>query len=285
MGDAVHRHPPTNGLGSNTSIQDAYNLAWKLALVLKDKAAPSLLESYDSERVPVGRQVVKRAIDSIESYGAIFKALGLLDSKDAAEGLRNMTLLKDATEQASIQREALREAIVAKNYEYNAHGVEMNQRYASSAVISEGASFPASDRDPELHYIPTTCPGARLPHVWLQRYGLSISTLDIVGKGRFSVLTGIGGDMWSLAAATAAKCYGIPVDVHPIGPGCALTDLYGEWTLMREIDEAGCLLVRPDGHVAWRARHPAANVRSAEKHLTDALGLILGRSQTDHRTS
>jgi 2,4-dichlorophenol 6-monooxygenase len=84
MGDAVHRHPPTNGLGSNTSIQDAYNLGWKLALVLKGKAAPSLLDSYDSERVPVGRQVVKRANDSIESYGAIFKALGMLDSKDAA---------------------------------------------------------------------------------------------------------------------------------------------------------------------------------------------------------
>jgi 2,4-dichlorophenol 6-monooxygenase len=285
MGDAVHRHPPTNGLGSNTSIQDAYNLAWKLALVLKDKAEPSLLESYNSERVPVGRQVVKRANDSIASYGGIFEALGLLDSKDAAEGLRNMNVLKEATEQASIQREALREAVAAKNYEYNAHGVEMNQRYASSAVISEGASFQASDRDPELHYIPTTCPGARLPHVWLQRDGLSISTLDIVGKGRFSVLTGIGGDMWSLAAATAAERYGIPVDVHRIGPGCALTDLYGEWALMREIDEAGCLLVRPDGHVAWRATQPAADVRSAEKYLTDALGLILGRSQMNHRTS
>jgi 2,4-dichlorophenol 6-monooxygenase len=284
MGDAVHRHPPTNGLGSNTSIQDAYNLGWKLALVLKGKAAPSLLDSYDSERVPVGRQVVKRANDSIESYGAIFKALGMLDSKDAAEGVRNMELLKEATEQASIRRETLREAIVAKNYEYNAHGVEMNQRYASSAVISEGMPFPASDRDPELHYIPTTCPGARLPHVWLQRDGLPISTLDIVGKGRFSVLTGIGGDMWALAAATAAERHDLPVDVHRIGPGCALTDLYGEWTLMREIDEAGCLLVRPDGHVGWRAGHLADDARSAEKRLTDALGLILGRSLDQQTT-
>jgi 2,4-dichlorophenol 6-monooxygenase len=195
-----------------------------------------------------------------------------------------MELLKEATEQASIRRETLREAIVAKNYEYNAHGVEMNQRYASSAVISEGMPFPASDRDPELHYIPTTCPGARLPHVWLQRDGLPISTLDIVGKGRFSVLTGIGGDMWALAAATAAERHDLPVDVHRIGPGCALTDLYGEWTLMREIDEAGCLLVRPDGHVGWRAGHLADDARSAEKRLTDALGLILGRSLDQQTT-
>jgi 2,4-dichlorophenol 6-monooxygenase len=279
MGDAVHRHPPTNGLGSNTSIQDAYNLAWKLALVVKGKAAPSLLDSYDSERVPVGQQVVKRANDSIESYGTIFKALGLLDSKDPAEGVAKMESRKEATPQAAIQREALREAIVAKNYEYNAHGVEMNQRYASSAVISEGAQFPASDRDHELHYIPTTCPGARVPHVWLQRDGLPISTLDIVGKGRFSILTGIGGDMWALAAAEAAEHYGIPVDVHHIGPGCALTDLYGEWAVTRAIDEAGCLLVRPDGHIGWRAANAASDASSAGKRLNDALGSILGNPQ------
>ena len=58
MGDACHRHPPSNGLGSNTSIQDAYNLAWKLALVLRGKAAPSLLDSYDAERAPIGKQIV-----------------------------------------------------------------------------------------------------------------------------------------------------------------------------------------------------------------------------------
>ena len=58
MGDACHRHPPSNGLGSNTSIQDAYNLAWKLALVLQGKAAPSLLDTYQAERAPIGKQIV-----------------------------------------------------------------------------------------------------------------------------------------------------------------------------------------------------------------------------------
>jgi 2,4-dichlorophenol 6-monooxygenase len=276
MGDAVHRHPPTNGLGSNTSIQDAYNLAWKLAFVLNGKASPALLTSYDEERVRVGRQVVKRANDSIESYGTIFKALGLLDSQDPAEGVANMESRKNATEQAAGRRKALREAVATKNYEYNAHGVEMNQRYASSAVISDGTSFPAAGRDPQLHYIPTTCPGARLPHVWLQRDGLLISTLDVVGKGRFSLLTGIGGDMWAFAAAAAAERYGIAVDVHRIGPGCDLTDLYGEWAVMSEINEAGCLLVRPDGYIGWRAADVAGTARVAEERLSHALGSILG---------
>ncbi|MFC0401416.1 FAD-dependent oxidoreductase [Paraburkholderia rhizosphaerae] len=284
MGDAVHRHPPTNGLGSNTSIQDAYNLAWKLALVVKGKASPALLESYNAERVPVGRQVVRRANDSIESYGGIFQALGLLDVKDAAEGIANMESRKDATGRASKQREALREAVAAKNCEYNVHGVEMNQRYASSAVISDGTASTVCGRDPQLHYIPTTAAGARLPHVWLQRDGLPISTLDLVGKGRFSVLTGIGGDRWRFAAAAAAERFGIPVDFHRIGPGCELTDLYGEWALLREINEAGCLLVRPDGYVGWRSPDPADDVGSAESRLSDALGLILGNLCMSRRT-
>src|SRR5207247_9828023 len=75
LGDAVHRHPPSNGLGSNTSIHDAYNLAWKLALVLKGKADPSLLETYNDERPPVGKQIVERANKSIAETGLIYDAL------------------------------------------------------------------------------------------------------------------------------------------------------------------------------------------------------------------
>ena len=78
MGDAVHRHPPSNGLGSNTSIQDAFNLAWKLALVVKGKAAPKLLDSYTPERAPICKQIVNRANQSIAEFGPIFGALGLL---------------------------------------------------------------------------------------------------------------------------------------------------------------------------------------------------------------
>jgi 2,4-dichlorophenol 6-monooxygenase len=137
MGDAVHRHPPNNGLGSNTSIQDAYNLAWKLAFVIQGKASPTLLESYDPERVPVGRQVVLRANKSIESYGPIFQALGLIDSVNPSQSRAGMESLKLATPEAATQREQLRKAVAAKDYEYNAHGVEMNQYYVSTAVISE----------------------------------------------------------------------------------------------------------------------------------------------------
>ena len=273
MGDAVHRHPPMNGLGSNTSIQDAWNLAWKLALVLKGKAGPALLDTYNEERAPIGRQIVKRANKSIEESGAIFDALGLHETVEPVRMWRNMEARKANTPEAAAQREKLRKAIAHKTYEFNTHGVEMNQRYRSAAVVSDGAPEPAFDRDPELYYHATTWPGARLPHVWLQKNGRPVSTLDMAGKGRFVVLTGIGGEGWVEAARKASAVFGIPFEGFVIGPGRDLTDLYGEWAEAREIGESGCLLLRPDAHVGWRADQAG----NEEIRLLEAIARILAR--------
>jgi len=273
MGDAVHRHPPMNGLGSNTSIQDAYNLAWKLALVLKGKANPGLLDTYNEERVPIGQQIVKRANKSIGETGPIFEALGLQPGIEVAQMWRNMEARKNATPEAAAQRENLRKAILQKNYEFNTHGVELNQRYRSAAVVSDGTPEPPFERDAELYFHPTTWPGARLPHVWLQKDGRQISTLDIAGKGRFVVLTGIGGERWIEAARKVSSAHEIAIEGFVIGPGRDFTDLYGEWAEAREIGESGCLMVRPDAHVGWRA----AEAGDEQNRLSAAVTRILGR--------
>ena len=169
LGDAVHRHPPSNGLGSNTSVADAYNLCWKLALVLRGQADPSLLRTYDAERAPVGEQIVKRANKSIEEFGPIFEALGLLDTEDPGQMERNMAARMEDTPAGAEQRAKLRRAIELKNYEFNAHGVELGQRYRSAAVVSDGIAEPAFERDHELYYHATTWPGAHLPHCWLEQ--------------------------------------------------------------------------------------------------------------------
>jgi 2,4-dichlorophenol 6-monooxygenase len=273
MGDAVHRHPPSNGLGSNTSIQDAYNLCWKLAHVLKGKADPSLLETYDVERSPVAKQIVKRANKSITEFGPIFEALGLLSTKDPDQMKRNMEALKENTPVAAERREALRKAIAFKSYEFNCHGVEMNHRYASTAVVGDGTDEPAFTRDAELYYQATTWPGARLPHAWLERDGQKISSLDLVGKGRFTVLTGIGGEAWVEAAEKISAETGVEIAAYVIGPGRDAFDVFGAWAEAREIAESGCLLVRPDMHVGFRAHAVAAN---ATDQLRSALQKILG---------
>lgn len=260
MGDATHRHPPSNGLGSNTSIQDAFNLAWKLAAVLKGQAGAGLLDSYNAERAPIAKQIVTRANKSIEEFGPIFKALGLLDSVDPVKMQENMDARCDDTDEAELQRAAIREAIAFKVYEFDAHGVEMNQRYRSNAVIADGQQEPAFEKDAELHYQPTTWPGARLPHAWLfGDDGRKVSTLDLTGHGVFTVLTGIGGDGWVEAAKALGGEFGMTITVHKIGPRQEWQDFAGEWANAREIRDAGALLVRPDHHVAWRSESMAAD--------------------------
>lgn len=254
MGDAAHRHPPSNGLGSNTSIQDGFNLAWKLAAVVKGQATPRLLESYSTERTPVARQIVTRANQSIAEFGPIFEALGMDGGVDHDKIQRNMAARCDATPEAEAQREALRRAIEFKKYEFDCHGVEMNQRYRSAAVVTDGQPEPAADRDMELHYQPTTWPGARLPHVWVfDKAGQKRSTLDLAGRGQFTLLTGIGGEPWEAAAAEVGAALGLPIRCHIIGPRQSHQDHTGAWARAREIRDAGCLLVRPDQHVAWRS--------------------------------
>ncbi|WP_308190308.1 FAD-dependent monooxygenase [Amycolatopsis sp. GM8] len=274
-GDAVHRHPPSNGLGSNTSIQDSYNLAWKLAAVLSGQAGEELLDSYDAERAPVGKQIVLRANKSIEEFGPIFEALGFTDSDDPAAQLASMRARAEDTPEAAAQRIALREALELKDYEFNAHGVELGQRYRSGAVVGDDTPEPEYDRDPELYYHPTTWPGARLPHCWLGHDGHKVSTHDITGKGRFTVLTGISGQAWAEAAAGAARALGIEVETHVIGPGREYTDVYDDWARLREVGESGAVLVRPDAHVGWRAHELLAD---PEKELTEALAQLLSRS-------
>ncbi|RST84573.1 2,4-dichlorophenol 6-monooxygenase [Aquibium carbonis] len=266
MGDAVHRHPPSNGLGSNTSIQDGFNLAWKLAMVVKGQAGPGLLDSYSVERAPIAKQIVTRANQSIEEFGPIFKALGLLDSIDPVKMQQNMDARCDDTAEAEAQREAIRQAIAFKVYEFDAHGVEMNQRYASDAIVTDGQPEPPFEKDRELHYQPTTWPGARLPHVWLyDDAGEKVSSLDLAGKGRFTVLTGIGGQGWVEAARTVGAELGIDIATHVIGPRQRWQDFTGDWARAREVRDGGVVLTRPDQHVAWRSEamvaDPAAELR------------------------
>jgi 2,4-dichlorophenol 6-monooxygenase len=276
VGDAVHRHPPTNGLGSNTSIQDSYNLAWKLALVVSGSARPSLLESYNAERAPVARQVVERANQSIADTGRILTALDLTDTTDVTRLERQLAKRKEPGAEGEKIRTALREAIAYKAYEFDAHGVEHNQRYASPAVVPDGTPMPEYRRDPELYAQPTTWPGAKLPHTWVTRDGRRLSTLDLAGHGRFALVTGIGGGDWLAAAAELGRRHGIEITPVPIGPGERYEDPYGTWATLREIADGGALLVRPDLYIAARHLAAPASAAQAKDWLATALTQLLG---------
>lgn len=274
-GDAVHRHPPSNGLGSNTSIQDSYNLAWKLAAVLRGQAAPSLLETYTTERAPVAEQIVTRANRSSREFVQFFEVLGLLDAKDEAEMAARIEERKANTPAGAAKRAALVSAMELKHYEFNAHGVELGQFYESTAIVADGSARPAPARDPELFHEPSTVPGAKLPHVWVGDAQHRVSTLDLAPMTRFTLFTGIAGESWTTAAEKVAQELGVPLETVVIGPGRAVTDLYYDWARVRDVEEDGAILVRPDKHIGWRS---ASLPGDPHRALRDALATILGRA-------
>ncbi|WP_299417341.1 FAD-dependent monooxygenase [uncultured Sulfitobacter sp.] len=275
MGDAAHRHPPSNGLGSNTSIQDAFNLAWKMAAVIKGEAGEALLDTYSEERAPIAKQIVTRANQSIGEFGPIFEALGMTGGSDIEAIKANMDARCDSTAEAEAQREALNAAIAFKKYEFDAHGIEMNQRYSSTAAVTDGQIEPDFALDATLHYQPTTWPGARIPHAWLfDAEGGKHSTLDLAGGSAFTLFTGLGGKAWAEAAQKVAEKMGIKLHAHVIGPRQQYVDHTGDWARANEISDAGCVITRPDQHVCWRT-DGAADDPVAE--LTRVMSAILSK--------
>ena len=208
MGDACHRHPPCNGLGSNTSIRDAYNLAWKLALVLQGKAAPSLLDTYDAERAPIGRQIVLRANQSIEEFGPIFEASGCSTPPTPSRCGPTWRPQGELAARGAGAREA------ARRDRAQELRVQRPRRRAGPALSLRARSSPTGRRSPRTRATPssttppTTWPGARLPHCWLERGGERVSTHDLAGKGRFTLLTGIGGEAWVAGRGRDLRAHG-----------------------------------------------------------------------------
>lgn len=121
LGDAAHGHPPTFGLGSNTCIQDAYNLAWKVAYVSRWLAGPLLLDSYSQERQAVGAAIVRESNNQICKNGDLFEVLGMKAPPE--EGLRQLEELKRATAEGSARRERLCQALEAKTQELESLGL------------------------------------------------------------------------------------------------------------------------------------------------------------------
>ncbi|CAK7225755.1 hypothetical protein SBRCBS47491_005997 [Sporothrix bragantina] len=285
LGDAVHRHPPMNGLGSNTCIQDAFNLAWKVAYVHKGLASPSLLDTYSIERQPVGKGIITRANQGFRDHFHIWEALGTLP-KTVEERRAVLAELEAPTPAGQKRRAAFQKAIHHSSHEFGGLGIEMNQHYDGPGIYVTDEPKPwtlpgRAAEDPVLYYEPNTYPGSRLPHVWLNRGAIPIikrtSTIDIAGKGKFVLFTGIGGEAWRAAAAQVSQeLGGVPLEVHSIGFRQEWEDFYFAWADLRGVEESGAVLVRPDRFVAWRSQEVAGDEAACAAKLGTVMRSILG---------
>lgn len=144
--------------------------------------------------------------------------------------------------------------------QFSNRGRVLGVSYDSAAVIPDGTDLPAV-ANPVTDYHPTARPGSRAPHLWLGRDGEQLSALDLYDT-RFVLLAGPSGQAWCAAAHQAAQPLGIPVDCHVVGPGGPLADPDGQWPALYGVQPDGAVLVRPDGHVAWRRDRAAPDPAS-----------------------
>lgn len=269
-GDAAHRHPPANGLGSNTSIQDSYNLAWKLALVVKGHASEDLLRTYTVERQPVGRQIIDRAIQSVMEMVEWVNIFGFGPQTSWDEA--NQKIEEMFGPDGGPERQKIFDALKLQNGQFNAHGVELGQYYQSDAVVGDGSTAKLSDLDTDQFHVRTTVPGNPVPHAWLTVGNKDTSTLDLCGYDQFTLIVGANGRKWIDAVENVASELGVKMEAVQVSLGLPVNDVYGDWTKRREVNDDGCVLVRPDRIVAWRSQDLGSD---PEARLRDVMECIL----------
>jgi 2,4-dichlorophenol 6-monooxygenase len=271
-GDAAHRHPPTTGLGLNSAIQDAHNLAWKLAAVIKGEAHDSLLDSYEAERRPVAVSNIQWALMTFQNHQLTDAGIGLVRG-NAELSQANFRRYFADNQEGRTRRARLAQIMEVQRMEWQAHDIELGYHYDLGAVMPDGT--PTPERDPlGQTYVPTTRPGHRLPHAWLERDGRKISTLDLVRPGAFVLLTGSKASGWAEAATAVARKSGVPIEVVEVSDASAVRDVDRTWRHLRAVSADGAILVRPDQHVGWRSMGASTNPQGV---LAAALAKILQR--------
>ncbi len=247
VGDAAHVRPPWGGLGMNAGIGDAHNLAWKLAEVVAGRAGDALVDTYEQERRPIAQRTIEAAIGN--------------------NGQGNKVRSPD---------QAVR---VSNNRRRRAEGLVLGYTYTSPAVIPDGTSAPVVE-DEQVDYVPTARPGHRAPHFEVEHGSAIRSITDLFGAD-FVLLTGPAGTVWRDAADSVAADLATSLRAYVVG-GVAgdLGDPLGRWSELYCSTADGAVLVRPDGHVAWRTTAVPDDPRAA---LLAALTSVLGLARSTHQ--
>lgn len=240
---------------------------------MSGRAGSSLLDTYSLERQPVGHDVVTRANQGLRDHAGWMEAIGLLDL-DLQKRKEILAEFEDPGEVGRKRREAFQKGIERTSNEFHGLGIEMNQLYQSPGIYSVDESEARRDPgDAIKDQVITTYPGSRLPHAWLNSRtpGSKLSTIDLAGHGEFCLLTGPGGQGWKTAAGAVSKNLGVLIRCYSIGWRQDYEDMYFDWARRREVEEDGCVLVRPDRFVAWRAHSVKQDCQTALERVMRAI--------------
>jgi 2,4-dichlorophenol 6-monooxygenase len=284
IGDAAHRHPPTTGLGLNSGIQDAHNLAWKLAAVLNGGASDALLDTYELERRPVCAFNVDWALSTFFNRRAVEDSIYATHPparhESDGESTAIAALLAD-TPDGRMRRARLHDMFSTQRQELQAHDVEIGFVYEQGALVPDGTE--CHPRDPMgFAHVPSTRPGHRLPHAWLDVDGQRVSTHDFLGRqGAFVLIANEQGQRWCDAAAEVSEHLRVKINAIRVGVDACI-DAERRWRDVSGVGKSGAVLVRPDGMVAWRSQEMDG---SPVQRLTDVVRQVLALDTMHQQSS
>lgn len=226
-GDAVHLFTPTGGMGMNTGIDDAVNLAWKLAAIAQGWGGPKLLASYETDRRPIGARNLGWSKHFADWVGTV-PATPAIET-DTEEGAR--------------EREIVGKRLAAHAaHEFLIPGIHLGMRYENSPIVWHDGT--PSEPDPANEYRQTGRPGHRAPHVWIEP---GVALYDRLGR-EFTLLRMGGAEAAARDIAAAFAARRIPLAVLSL-PRPDARDLYG----------ADLALIGPDQFVYWRGETAPAD--------------------------
>ncbi|CAH0158454.1 FAD-dependent monooxygenase [Rhodococcoides fascians] len=280
LGDAAHRFPHTGGFGLNSGVQDAHNLAWKLDAVLSGAAAPELLDTYDTERRPVVEKFAEQSVANHFRMDDIGKRVGITNAMlaKATQAMgraplnklpgrliapiaaaatrkqmsRSRSLRPDVPGSAELRAE-IAAAIPLQLEHFVSTGLQFGYLYDSPLIDQDASTKPVED---VVDYVPTTYPGARLPHALVSVDGQLVSPHDVLDPNMLTLFTFDGSAWEPVIAGMRDARLGMSLVVLDAPVGVDRNELIS----LYEVGETGAVLVRPDGHVAWRTNDSGSSL-------------------------
>ncbi len=227
VGDSAHRFPPTGGLGLNTGAADVHNLVWKLAAVEAGWSPPAILDTYEEERRPVAVFNCEQSLANAIRLSEVPRALGR--TRDAEQSAAAMyEVLADPARRADVEA-----AIADQAIHFDLLGLQLGHRYEHGVVVADGTA-PDVPEEPACDYVPSTRPGGRLPHAWIDA---TTSTLDLIDLRIPTLLVPEGTDLGAVPTDGSLHVAPVPDQI---------------WSGPFGLSAEQCLIVRPDQHVAFR---------------------------------